>query len=275
MAIGATLFPLDFQIPREVIYTALAVKPGIVGLCFRLGTDPAGNHLLHIDSVIWNGYDPIQDTELVVEPQPIPVPGSSTLYDFSSDERVVLSHYDFDDHVSVPPLIQEFDLVFVDKSTLMHYLGSSFNTNVLYVSRAVVYFFEAEGDWQNYRTLKFSPFPFPMTSVGVVNGDSVAYYIAPSCPPVWRSELDIVGILKFSQGFGRSIERNNEFEYFQFSIKTKELYKAYEKVGINFSTPKSESQKAGLSGFKKLTAKENKRFKDLIKFYSPLIKPRN
>ncbi|MDX2072707.1 MAG: hypothetical protein SFV55_30005 [Haliscomenobacter sp.] len=274
MATGATLFPMDFEIPRDTIRAALGGDPNVVGLCFRSDMDTTDGYQLHIDRVIWNGHDPMIDTTLVVEPQPaLSILDNGTLYDFSADEKVIHSHYDHNDTVSEPPLIKEFMVVFVDKNILNHYISVNFAGDFLYASRAVVHFFEDPGVWQNYRTLKFSPYRYPETAIVVENADSVAYYIGPSCPPVWRSEVALVGVLKFSEtGIRAFASETSSFEpkgveYVQLPIRSKELFRAYKEIGIELPFLEKKPKGTGLQGFKKLTIEQKKRMKEMVRFF--------
>lgn len=270
MPYGQPLYPVNLGIPVSQIKDALGCDinnpqgdPLVVGLCFKLQS-PSRDPYLSIWKVIWNGQNPIIDTMLRVEVV-INLTLEENDFEFGpSSERVLHAHIDQDtirDGYEIPPpLIYEFRFVFIDKDTLLYYCDrNKFSSGIIYVSRAVTQFFEGENTWKNYRTLKFSPFAFPVTAIGSENRDSVAYYVAPSCPPTWKHTMDVVGYKKFDKS-------SNKYEFFQIPIYSHELITAFEKAGET-TTQVASNNGNGIPGFRKFTSKDLSRLKEIMFFY--------
>lgn len=268
MPYGQPLFPLNFAIPASEIMQALENEPNenrpVVGLCFK--SEPSSNehYNLSVWKVIWGGEDPYRDTTLRVALART-LTTDRDYFDFNqSSERILHTHFDHNTPLNpvsiIPPLIEEFERVFVDKNTLMYYCNpNNFNSGNIYVSRAVTNFFEGDNNWKNYRTLKFAPHPFPVPAVRFDNQDSTAYYLAPSCPPIWKYMMALVGVKKFDKP-------SDKFDFFQIPIYSHELIAAFEKAGEK-TTPVAPNNGIGIEGFRKFTSRTISRLKEMMFFY--------
>jgi hypothetical protein len=84
---------------------------------------------------------------------------------------------------------REFELSYLDYESYV-FLKTNFPTQRLYFCRASISMpivaNASVSDYKNYRTLKFTPFPFPPAgSIEPEGLEDVAYRIGHPCPPVW------------------------------------------------------------------------------------------
>jgi hypothetical protein len=225
--------------------------PQVIGFCFRYSGLIDGFPTLATEKVILNATTGIaRPTGSILSIAPIQLAlrgmnNRNTFYRWAVFlERVALfSHIDFSllntrDNFNINgntagslQRIKDFDFVFVNADILRYF--SSINPDNLYVSLAVADFFIADDQMGSYQTLKFSPYPQHEATYDGNIIPPTAYYLAPSCPPMWREQ--------FVYTISNALDPQK-----QLFITMGEIIDAYEKIGIKITAESAKNTfKAG------------------------------
>ncbi len=264
-----TIFPIDLEIPTDQITQILDSNDKIVGLCFtpyRIGDA----NILETYKVIWGGHESITPALSVELDRQIVLTSLRSTYNSQDHARFVNANI-YQNSIDIAQitspgaaLIPEFRFVFIDVHTLRTFCNKKiFVDGKIYASRAVSNFFVQDNEWQNYRTLKFSPHRFPARNYHHTETvDSTAYYLAPSCPPTWKSILATVALPKFAFF--------NKPKIIRLPIYSHKLIEAFNKAGVDILDRGESYTESGIGGFQKADTKIIDKLNEMISFYKNL-----
>ncbi len=264
-----TIFPIDVEIPADQITRTLDSNDKIVGLCFRPYRIGDAN-ILETHKVIWSGRASITPALSVELDRQIVLTSLRSTYNSQDHARFVNANIvqNSSDIVQLTSpaaaLIPEFRFVFIDVHTLRTFCNETiFDGGKIYASRAVSNFFVNDNEWGNYRTLKFSPHRFPVRNYyHTETVDSTAYYLAPSCPPTWKTVLSTVVLPKFAFF--------NKPKIIRLPIYSHKLIEAFNKAGVDILDRGESYSESGIGGFQKEDTKIIDKLNEMISFYKNL-----
>lgn len=274
--LDGTLRPIELVYDSQVFFDALNRSlPGpdehLIGFCFRRFTVDGFPSLVAEPVVLNPGRDSTRRLQILSDlPDLLVFRGMNirdSFYNWANplDRAVLFSHIDFSqisNDVSIDgnragtlQRIRDFDLVFVNADILRYF--HSLNTGNLYVSLAVADFFTSDDQMGSYQTLKFSPYSTHVAPTNENFAIPTAYYLAPSCPPMWREQL--VHSERIDNGFtARALDTKSHI-----FITMGEIIDAYKEIGIKIGKESTKTYlKAG--GSEGLTKSSISKMKDVL-----------
>lgn len=122
---------------------------------------------------------------------------------------------------------------------------------------AVADFFTNDDQMGTYQTLKFSPYSHHEAPTNENFAIPTAYYLAPSCPPMWREQL-VYSVRTDNEFIARSLDAKG-----QIFVTMGDIIDAYEEIGFKIGKESTKTYlKAG--GSEGLTKSSISKMKDAL-----------